>query len=671
MAPNQPQCPKSCALLIGSAVAPLTGPARDVRVMEEVLKLYGFSVTKCLEPSDGLYLATRAGIISAWKALIDQIGPSDAVVIYYSGHGGLTEAEGSEASRGERRLQYIVPLDFAETVDGDWRGISDAEMADLLHQTTQRTQNVTIILDCCHSAGMARGPTWAKTINPDDYRQVMSHIKKMLQGMASKHAFHYEHNPHVLSIVAAGTSEPAYERRFLDGERMGVLTEALTQTLRSSVGAELPWRDIMRRVRDRMWRTCPEQYPDIEGPQARLPFRLETAKGGGATAFSVTETAPGEFVLKGGALHGVTPGDVLAVMPFNEGHLVEGKMLAEAEVTGVGPSASRVRMKWRDRQSGGLTPGAKAFMWKSSVLLPVNFSGPEDWARELREELQSSAFVRLAETGEERESIVAAEQIDSHLVIWHHQHYLVREWETCGNENRHCALAKCVGVFESLARAQRFLDMKNDASPELLELALTHEIGYVQDGLPIPYRGQGVTLVEETRIYISVTNIGTRTLYVSMFDICADSVTLLSNGSPSGIELLPGKTYRFGEVDITGELRGSVIGWPADVPKAESIPETIALVVTDDKIDLRNLETGPESAGPERSRAWGLDTWLAHLVDSIAFGDLRNVQAERQVYQQMPYRVINIPCQLTPRFPTARPESLKEASTPLADRTGA
>ncbi|KAJ4094453.1 hypothetical protein NW760_012719 [Fusarium oxysporum] len=652
MAPNQPQYPKSRALLIGSAVAPLIGPARDLHVMEEALKLYGFSVTKCSKPSDGVYLANRAGIISAWKALINQTGPSDAVVIYYSGHGGLTEAEGSEAGRGERRMQYIVPLDFAETVDGDWRGISDAEMADLLYQTTQKTQNVTIILDCCHSAHMARGPTWAKAINPDDYRQVMSHIRRMLEGMASKHAFHYERNPHVLSIVAAGTSEPAYERRFLDGERMGVLTEALTQTLRSAVGAELSWRDIMRRVRDRMCRTCPEQYPDIEGPQARLPFRLETAKGGGDMAFSVTETAPGEFALKGGVLHGLSPGDVLAVMPFEEGYLVQDKMIAEAEVTGVGPIASRVRMKWRHGRSGGLTPGAKAFMWKSSVLLPVNSFGPEDWTRELREELRSSAFIRLADTGEESESIGAVELIDSHLVIRHHQHYLVREWDMCGNENRHCVLAKCVRVLESLARAQRFLDMRNDASSELLELALSHEIGYVKDGLPVSYPGQGVTLVEDTRIYISVTNTGTCTLYVSMFDICADSVTLLSNGSPSGIELLPGKMYRFGEVDITRELRGSVVGWPADVPKAESIPETIALVVTYDKIDLRNLETGPESAGRERSRASGLGTWLTHLVDSIAFGDLRNVQAERQVYQHMPYRVVNIPCQLTPRFPS-------------------
>jgi hypothetical protein len=122
----------------------------------------------------------------------------------------------------------------------------------------------------------------------------------------------------------------------------------------------------------------------------------------------------------------------------------------------------------------------------------------------------------------------------------------------------------------------------------------------------------------------------------------------LSNGSPSDIELLAGTTYRFGEVDITGELRGYLISWPDQVPKAKSMPETIALVVTDDKMDLCNLETGPESLGPERSQASWSGTRLAQLVNSIAFGDLRSIRAEQQVRKHMRYWIINIPCQLTP-----------------------
>jgi hypothetical protein len=623
--------------------------------MAEVLSLYGFSVTKCLGPGDGVYGATRKGIMGAWKHLLSQTKHSDAVVIYYSGHGGITEADAPEAGQQKpRRLQYIIPLDFAETGKDDWRGISDAELAGLLQQTTEITPNVTTIFDCCHSARMARGRAWVKTIDPGAYPNVMAHIQKMLDEMpaTTKEALDLQRNKNVLSVVAAGRSASAFEKLFAgDRERMGVLTEALAHTLRGCVGAEIPWSDILRRVRERVRRTCPEQDPNVEGPQDRVPFRLGTPKGGsGGEALSLVESAPGEFLLGGGRLHGVNRGDVLAVMPFEEGRLVESRMLAEAKVTVAGPTAARVQMEWRKGREQVLAPGAKAFVWKSSVLLPVGFLGEEEYRCELREELQGSAFVRFADSSEEREIIATVKQSDGRLAIWHHRVYLVREWEVGGNkDDRRRAVTECVSVLESLARAQHLVDMQNDAPREPLELALSHEIGYVQDGRRTPYEGPGVTLVEDTRMYISVTNTGSHTLYVSMFDICGDSVTLLSKGSPSGIELLAGETSCFGEVDVTGELRGSRIRWPPDIPKAETMPEDISLVITDGKIDLRNLATGPGSTRREEKRASGLGTWLAHLADSINFGGLRTVQSEGEGYKHMRYRVVGIPCQLCSR----------------------
>ncbi|KAH7009344.1 uncharacterized protein B0I36DRAFT_342098 [Microdochium trichocladiopsis] len=117
---------------------------------------------------------------------------------------------------------------------------------------------MTIILDCCHAAHMARGPTSVKTIDPNNYRHVMSHIKKILPGLLSRNDWHYERNPYVISVVGAAISESAFEKQFENGESMGVLTEGLSDTLRASVDSGLSWRDVMRRVRDRMSRTCPE-----------------------------------------------------------------------------------------------------------------------------------------------------------------------------------------------------------------------------------------------------------------------------------------------------------------------------------------------------------------------------------------------------------------------------
>jgi len=639
----------------------LTGPSRDVEAIEQVLLLYGFEVTKCLGPDDGPYPATRKGIMTAWQALIQQTEPSDAVVIYYSGHGGIAEAEESETGGQERRLQYIVPLDFPETKDGEWRGISDAEMIDLLHQTTDKTQNVTIILDCCHSAHMARGAaTWAKAIYPDDYRHISAHVNKAIRAMPSLRRWHHEHNPNVVSIVAAGLSEPAFERAFFGRGRMGVLTEALSYTLRISVDAGLPWRDLMRRVRDRMWRTCPGQYPDVEGPQNRLPFRVESASRVDP-ALSVTETTPGHYVLQGGALHGVTRGDVFVVMPFGETRLVQEKRIAEAEVTRVGSTTSPVRMLWARGQSR-IGPGAKAFACKSSIRLPVNLRGAhDDFMHAFRRILGSSVFVYPAEPGEkeeeeeeeEEEGIATVERRDNHVKIWHHQHYLLRDWEASGNGDCSHAISECATVLESLARARRFLDMQNNSFSATQEFALSWEVGLVVELETLqPCPRSDIALPEGSNIYISVTNTGARTFYLSIFDVCADAVSLLSHGSPSGIELQANRTYRFGEVDVTGELRGSLVSWPVHVPKVEPISEIISLIVTDKKIDLRNLETGPESAQPEKSRARGLGTPLADLVDSIAFGDLRTISAETKASNHIKYRVVNISCRLQPRFPS-------------------
>jgi hypothetical protein len=248
--------------------------------------------------------------------------------------------------------------------------------------------------------------------------------------------------------------------------------------------------------------------------------------------------------------------------------------------------------------------------------------------------------------GEERECIARVEASVGRLAIRHHQHFLVREWGVDGDGENPGVVEECVDVLESVARAQRLLDMKDDELFGCPDLAIRYEVGCLKDGVAQPFSNPDPVFVEDGRMYISVTNTSNRKLWVSMFDICGDSVTLLSAGSPSGIELLASKSYRFGELDVTGELRGSLIDWPEEVPRAESIPETISLVVTDDKIDLRNLETGPGSTGPQRSRASGLGTGLARIVDSIAFGDLRRIRAEKQAPKYMRCRVINIPCQL-------------------------
>ncbi|KAK5995958.1 Metacaspase-1 [Cladobotryum mycophilum] len=606
MSTHQPSVPpKARALLIGSPVKPLIAPPNDVHAMEQVLSLYNFSVTKCLRLGDGSYPATREGIRHAWHQLIWQTRPSDAVLIYYSGHGGLTEVDAREHGHLNRRLQYLIPLDFAETKEADWRGLSDIEIADLLQMTTKKTKNVTTILDCCHSAHMARGPTVAKTIDPTDYSQVNSHIKRMIHRAPFPSPFHHERNPDVLSIVAAPTSESAYEKIFPNGERMGVLTEALTNTLRISVGSDLSWRDLMHRIRDRMSRTCPEQYPDIEGPQDRLPFKEDLAVT--VPGLSIVDTPTGP-VLKGGLLHGVAQGDVYSIMPFGGQKLNEKDMIAEAEVVQVGTTESKLLVSWKTRRMQ-LSHGTRGFIWKKALgQFPIAYSGSDQFVAELEKYLLQSPFLRPAGKDEAIEGLVRVEERDTGIKIWHHRHYLVRDWEMAADQNLKLAVAKTGTVLKSLAQAQHLLSLQDDPFPGPLRNNVRCEMGYVEPSQRHPYPESDATLVKGTNMYVSVTNTGPRTLYIFVFDVCGDSVTLLSNASPSGVELEQGKEYCFGKVDLTDELPGSPIGWPPEIPKAESLPETIVIMVTTGKIDLRNLETGPVYAGEDRQRGQKIPT---------------------------------------------------------------
>ena len=71
--------------------------------------------------------ATRAGILAGYRRLIERAEPGDAVVVYFSGHGGM--AIDPEVPAGARvlprRFQFIAPTDYpvaASQTGDDFRG---------------------------------------------------------------------------------------------------------------------------------------------------------------------------------------------------------------------------------------------------------------------------------------------------------------------------------------------------------------------------------------------------------------------------------------------------------------------------------------------------------------------------------------------------------------------
>jgi len=149
---------------------------------------------------------------------------------------------------------------------------------------------------------------------------------------------------------------------------------------------------------------------------------------------------------------------------------------------------------------------------------------------------------------------------------------------------------------------------------------------------------ESAILPMDERMYVSIMNTGSQPVFVFLFDVVADVVVLLSNSQPSGKELSPGQSYCFGEIDLVGKLEGALITWPPNIPPAESIPETLLVIVTDRLINLQSLERR-HGRGGEKIRGHGAGTNLAELMDWIAVGGLRFSGPEMQSYQHIQFGI--------------------------------
>jgi Caspase domain len=136
----------------------LNSPRFDADNVREFLMMLGFDVKTLLDED-----ATREGI---WNTLNihllenPNIGPRDPVVIYFAGHGTIYPAGRFTGKYSERGyVEAILPVDRGLQKDGEIiPDIYDFELRNFLRRLNmERTKNITLIFDCCHSQSMSRG----------------------------------------------------------------------------------------------------------------------------------------------------------------------------------------------------------------------------------------------------------------------------------------------------------------------------------------------------------------------------------------------------------------------------------------------------------------------------------------------------------------------------------
>jgi hypothetical protein len=265
---------------------------------------------------------TRANILAAFETLAGPaVTPEDRVLIYYSGHGGQQQW----TTRAWH--ESIVPLDGLHIFDDEL----NARLHAIAKTGGDKTVDLTVVLDCCHSSGITRDalqgiqddsraavrsmPAASGMVEPPDLSRIPGFdAARNASGPRLRPI-----DPPYLVLAACQADEVAGEKD-LDGLRQGNLTRSLARYLADRSAERrsmLRWGEIWPDLLDHL-RTLgatppitPPQNPWIIGRSERRVF-------GGAwepcdIGYPVKRATDGAYQVHAGQLLGVSVGAELAL----------------------------------------------------------------------------------------------------------------------------------------------------------------------------------------------------------------------------------------------------------------------------------------------------------------------------------------------------------------------
>ena len=213
--------------------------------------------------------ATRDQFLDELDRLAQKAGPDATALIYFSGHGGSLSGGDS----------YLMPI------GGEWgsgdrleaTAISSRLLADKL--AAIRAERLTVILDCCHAAGLAQPRDVNDAWVPD---LADSALARLATGRGR------------VVMAAAGSDGSSY---VLAGARHGLFTEHLIAGLRGAAGGSdsvVRVLDLYHHVQRNVVARLPAQRPVLK---AEVEDNYAVARCPSATRPALTAAAaPDEFI---------------------------------------------------------------------------------------------------------------------------------------------------------------------------------------------------------------------------------------------------------------------------------------------------------------------------------------------------------------------------------------
>ena len=289
---------------------------------------------------------TYENMVAAIQQLTDESEPGEIVHIHYSGHGGRTPTLVPDQKGKSALDEAMVPPDIGDSTS---RYLRDIELAVLLKRMVNKGLIVSVVLDCCHSGGMTRGPADVAvrgissidtTARPpgslvgtvtelgDTWLQPSSENSR---AVTTVHSWLSAPQGYVL-LSACRSVELAHESSYDGKERNGALTWWLFDSLHEFSGG-VTWKQLHDRVLPKVHSDFQSQTPQLQGEGDRFFLGAERGVAQHAVPVLTVGSNGKNIQMNAGQSHGIRRGAVFAVYPHGTATLSdESARLAIVEV---------------------------------------------------------------------------------------------------------------------------------------------------------------------------------------------------------------------------------------------------------------------------------------------------------------------------------------------------
>jgi hypothetical protein len=607
------------ALVLGSATGTLRGVANDVDAMAQWLAAQELVLDVRQGPD-----ATRAGMLDGLERLIRDTRPGEAAVVYYSGHGGFVAVPPQARRFGgriaPRAFQYLVPTDHDK--QRAFRGIFRAELSAAVGALAERTSNITVILDCCHSTDMVRDDDLELKAVVEPWSEgIESHVAWLAAQGCDLERLPALRNASMVLVAACPAARKAYEySRPLDHTRHGVLTDTLLGVATQAHDpTRVSWEAVIGRVVGRIQQTRVRQRPQVSGPATRGLFSERAHPSVGALALHVD----GErWFLGGGTAVGVVAADRYGIVdPLRAG---SPRAVAELVVVDV---EGHVAMLAGGPEADGLEPGMMAVpMAGGPAHQRCAITGEGPLVARLHEHLAEVPGLTVVEPEDDAalafRLIVQGSRVDVRDGDGRRMRHSWEDLTELAPALRAERIDGLVGELRSIARSAELLALARGSSGSVHHSSLDHrfEWGVVEGGEAQPLPEHGAELTVGDRIYVRIENTGHRPIHVSLLDVgVGRAVVLLNPNEPEGIDLASGDTEHFGAPELRS-LVGLELSWPSDVPADGPREESLVAFISSGPLPVGTWQTrapldrtATRDAEPEPRRARGPVYMVRHV----------------------------------------------------------